>query len=41
MGWGGAQGFTPVVGIFFFVGPLLLSESYPRRHLCLSDDCVP
>ncbi|GAB1312450.1 hypothetical protein MFIFM68171_02660 [Madurella fahalii] len=24
MGWGGAQGFTPVVGIFFFVGPVLL-----------------
>jgi succinate-acetate transporter protein len=24
MGWGGATGFTPVVGIFFFVGPVLL-----------------
>jgi len=24
MGWGGAAGFTPVVGIFFFVGPVLL-----------------
>lgn len=24
MGWGGAQGFSPVVGIFFFVGPVLL-----------------
>ncbi|KAI2613420.1 GPR1/FUN34/yaaH family-domain-containing protein [Hypoxylon sp. NC1633] len=24
MGWGGAVGATPVVGIFFFVGPLLL-----------------
>ncbi|KAK5656602.1 hypothetical protein OQA88_4581 [Cercophora sp. LCS_1] len=24
MGWGGASGFTPVVGIFFFVGPVLL-----------------
>ena len=25
MGWGGASGLTPVVGIFFFVGPLLLT----------------
>ena len=25
MGWGGASGFSPVVGIFFFVGPLLLT----------------
>ncbi|KAK0725792.1 GPR1/FUN34/yaaH family-domain-containing protein [Lasiosphaeris hirsuta] len=25
MGWGGAEGFAPVVGIFFFVGPLLLT----------------
>ncbi|KAK4040380.1 hypothetical protein C8A01DRAFT_46276 [Parachaetomium inaequale] len=25
MGWGGAQGFSPVVGIFFFVGPVLLT----------------
>ncbi|KAK5173350.1 uncharacterized protein LTR77_002031 [Saxophila tyrrhenica] len=25
MGWGGASGFYPVVGIFFFVGPLLLT----------------
>ncbi|KAK3367241.1 GPR1/FUN34/yaaH family-domain-containing protein [Lasiosphaeria ovina] len=24
MGWGGAAGFSPVVGIFFFVGPVLL-----------------
>lgn len=24
MGWGGASGFSPVVGIFFFVGPVLL-----------------
>ncbi|OTB01700.1 hypothetical protein M426DRAFT_265605 [Hypoxylon sp. CI-4A] len=24
MGWGGAEGTTPVAGIFFFVGPLLL-----------------
>ncbi|KAL2393614.1 Protein alcS [Exophiala dermatitidis] len=24
MGWGGAEGLSPVVGIFFFVGPLLL-----------------
>ncbi|CAK7234930.1 hypothetical protein SBRCBS47491_009117 [Sporothrix bragantina] len=24
MGWGGAEGFSPVVGIFFFVGPVLL-----------------
>jgi len=24
MGWGGASGLTPVVGIFFFVGPVLL-----------------
>ncbi|KAJ9616124.1 hypothetical protein H2204_014068 [Knufia peltigerae] len=24
MGWGGASGLTPVVGIFFFVGPILL-----------------
>jgi hypothetical protein len=24
MGWGGAQGLSPVVGIFFFVGPVLL-----------------
>ncbi|KAA8630206.1 hypothetical protein SMACR_06852 [Sordaria macrospora] len=24
MGWGGAQGLTPVVGIFFCVGPVLL-----------------
>jgi len=24
MGWGGASGFAPVVGIFFFVGPVLL-----------------
>ncbi|KAI6825146.1 hypothetical protein KC340_g10979 [Hortaea werneckii] len=24
MGWGGATGFSPVVGIFFFVGPILL-----------------
>ncbi|KAH8890144.1 hypothetical protein GQ53DRAFT_747626 [Thozetella sp. PMI_491] len=24
MGWGGAAGFGPVVGIFFFVGPVLL-----------------
>ncbi|KAI0844612.1 GPR1/FUN34/yaaH family-domain-containing protein [Daldinia vernicosa] len=27
MGWGGAQGATPVVGIFFFVGPILLLVS--------------
>ena len=25
MGWGGASQFYPVVGIFFFVGPLLLT----------------
>ncbi|KAK3718349.1 hypothetical protein LTR37_005162 [Vermiconidia calcicola] len=25
MGWGGAQGLQGVVGIFFFVGPLLLT----------------
>lgn len=25
MGWGGASGFPAVVGIFFFVGPLLLT----------------
>lgn len=25
MGWGGASGLSPVVGIFFFVGPLLLT----------------
>jgi succinate-acetate transporter protein len=25
MGWGGASGLYPVVGIFFFVGPLLLT----------------
>ncbi|SPQ19842.1 3c84790b-392d-4cce-874f-f1001a1f14d1 [Thermothielavioides terrestris] len=25
MGWGGASGFSPVLGIFFFVGPLLLT----------------
>ncbi|KAI0397951.1 hypothetical protein F5Y17DRAFT_412857 [Xylariaceae sp. FL0594] len=25
MGWGGAAGLSPVVGIFFFVGPLLLT----------------
>ncbi len=25
MGWGGAKGEYPVVGIFFFVGPLLLT----------------
>ncbi|KAI0198612.1 GPR1/FUN34/yaaH family-domain-containing protein [Astrocystis sublimbata] len=25
MGWGGSQGFQPVVGIFFFTGPLLLT----------------
>ncbi|KAI1874102.1 uncharacterized protein JN550_002681 [Neoarthrinium moseri] len=24
MGWGGASGFSPVVGIFFFTGPVLL-----------------
>jgi len=24
MGWGGAEGLSPVVGIFFFVGPVLL-----------------
>ncbi|KIW28680.1 hypothetical protein, variant [Cladophialophora immunda] len=24
MGWGGASGLSPVVGIFFFVGPVLL-----------------
>ncbi|KAK0749085.1 GPR1/FUN34/yaaH family-domain-containing protein [Schizothecium vesticola] len=24
MGWGGATGFSPVVGIFFFTGPVLL-----------------
>jgi len=24
MGWGGAQGLTPLAGIFFFTGPLLL-----------------
>ncbi|KAI8627604.1 GPR1/FUN34/yaaH family-domain-containing protein [Xylariaceae sp. FL1651] len=24
MGWGGSEGFAPVVGIFFFVGPVLL-----------------
>ena len=27
MGWGGASGLYPVVGIFFFVGPLLLTLS--------------
>ncbi|KAI0190716.1 GPR1/FUN34/yaaH family-domain-containing protein [Xylaria flabelliformis] len=25
MGWGGSEGFAPVVGIFFFTGPLLLT----------------
>ncbi|CAJ2508506.1 Uu.00g135320.m01.CDS01 [Anthostomella pinea] len=25
MGWGGAEGASPVVGIFFFVGPVLLT----------------
>jgi hypothetical protein len=25
MGWGGASGVYPVIGIFFFVGPLLLT----------------
>lgn len=25
MGWGGSEGFSPVVGIFFFTGPLLLT----------------
>lgn len=25
MGWGGASGFPAVVGIFFFVGPLMLT----------------
>ena len=25
MGWGGAEGVYPVIGIFFFVGPLLLT----------------
>lgn len=25
MGWGGAEGLSPVIGIFFFVGPLLLT----------------
>jgi len=25
MGWGGAEGLSPVVGIFFFVGPVLLT----------------
>ncbi|GAW13634.1 hypothetical protein ANO14919_030210 [Xylariales sp. No.14919] len=25
MGWGGSQGFAPIVGIFFFTGPLLLT----------------
>jgi uncharacterized protein len=25
MGWGGAEGLYPVIGIFFFVGPLLLT----------------
>ena len=25
MGWGGAAGVYPVIGIFFFVGPLLLT----------------
>ena len=24
MGWGGAAGFSPVVGMFFFTGPVLL-----------------
>ena len=27
MGWGGSNGLYPVVGIFFFVGPLLLTLS--------------
>ncbi|KAI8950238.1 GPR1/FUN34/yaaH family-domain-containing protein [Xylaria longipes] len=25
MGWGGSEGFAPVVGIFFFTGPVLLT----------------
>ena len=27
VGWGGAEGLAPVVGIFFFVGPVLLFVS--------------